>query len=197
MGLLDIWVERFEYLWANRPENAMALAMQMLEVGSPMKRPIFRDVVFDTDGNSTDIFVMGPASAGTPLRILKPVGKDVLIFQEFSLRVTATDGSAISSLSDTRLTSQTFRFAFGNQEVVRPELPRFTPLHYLSDTFGAIKPQLVIPREQDLRCYLKEDGGGVASRVKLSVVCRSEPRRLMEAARLVEPDTVGMEGKLA
>lgn len=196
MGLLDTWVERFRWLWTNRPENAMALAMQMLDVGSPLARQIFRVSVFNTDGNGTEIFALGPRSAGSPQTILDPVGKEVLIFHEFTLGVSETTGSEITDYADSRLTDPSVKFLFGAGEDARPELPPFAPLDYLTDKLGAIKPRIIIPRGQDLRCRFTEDGGGAASRVVLSVFCRSEPRRLMEAARLVEPDTVGREGRL-
>ena len=195
MSVLDIWIDRFAWLWDNRPENAMALAMQMLEVGSPLATPIFRDVVFDTDGNGTKIFVAGPQSAGSPLRVLDPVGDDVMLFREFSLLVTATDGTDLA-INDVRLVNPRVSFVFGKTERSSIDLPAFAPIEKLCASFGAVKPSMILPRGQDLRCYYTEDAGAGASRVKFSIVCRSEPRRLMAAARLVEPDTVGTEGKV-
>lgn len=195
MSLLDAWVRTYRQTRERSPEVATALALQLLETPSPFARRVNRDVEVETDGTAADVALIGPRTT-TPARELEPLARHVMIFEEFDYRVLDNTGASVTDLTDTRM-GHTLRFVFGNDETERPALPRFTLSYYQPQLFGAIKPKLIIPRGEDLRAILAKASGAAAGAVRLSVTMRLEPQALLEAAGLVEPDTVGKEGRLA
>lgn len=191
MSMLDRWVSAYRQTWEHSPQVATALALQLRDTPSPFARLVTRDAHVSVTAGQTSVLI-GP-TALQPLRVLQPLKGFVLVFDEFNYRIVDSDGNAVSDPADPKMAS-VLAFTFGEDERERPELPRFALSTYLTQAFGAVKPRILIPRNEDLRARVTMAGSGGA--IQLSVIARYEPEALLIAAGLTEPDTAGREGSL-
>jgi hypothetical protein len=181
---LDLWVRTYRDAWKHEPRAAAALGMQLLDSPSPFSRVAVRELAA-TLGAGDEVVLVGPRRLN-PLRELEPLKGYIMILDELNYRFDQDDDS---DGWDSRISVR-----FGNEERRHPSLPDFKLSFYRPHVFGALKPRLVAPRDQDVRASaLKVGNDGT---LDFSLTVRFEPVALMEAAGLVDPEIAAREGTL-